>query len=351
MASPELETSVMSEKEYHIKTPVGLVGLILDDQQALLNICENLAAALACKNLVLLYPSESSIRISLKLAELAVEAGLPGGVLNVLLGRGKQLAENILEHPAIKYIRFYGDNELGEKLGKLAAENNKRLFMSLGANNAAIAFADCNLQSSVAEILALALRFHFYGRNKINRILVQEKILKEFKLELKNQFDHFSLELGPLHNETEKANFGSYILHSKKDRAKVFLGDSEQSLASAGYRVAPIIYEDLTNCSTLHQESLHGPILFLQSFKYAHELGKILNSGAYAYRVYIWTEDPSRKHKLVQQIEVSEIFFNSSQAVQAELAHSSLKNSGFGEEGIEALFDFNLHKKLVHQHS
>ena len=347
-------------REHQLKTPIGIIGIILDWQQSILQLCENLAVSLVCGNLVLLHPSEFSIQSALKLAELASQAGIPNGVLNVLLGRGDELAQSIVEHPGIKCIRFYGENALGEKLYRAAAENNKRLFMSLGANNAAIIFSDGELCKVVQEVLGLALRFHFYGRNKINRILVQEKFLPEFKAQFtaqlnglfKDQSEDRKLELGLLPSLLHKAKFASYLAQSKKDRAKVLFGDPEQFSSSADhlsdYRATPIVYEDLTNCSSLHQESLAGPILFIQSFKYAHELAKTLNSGSFAHRVYIWTEDASRALRLAQQIEASEIFLNSCSELQSDFSHSSLKTSGLGQEGIEAMFEFNLNKKLVH---
>ncbi len=338
--------------EYHVYGPVGIVGVIIGPEQAALHLLENLGVSLSCANLVILNPHESCIRISLKLAELASAAGLPAGVFNVILGQGEELSQNMVEHPGIKYLRFYGTNALGEKLSKIAAENNKRLFMSLGANNAAIVFSDSNLVQVVQQVLSLGLRFHFYGRNKINRVLIQEKYLLEFKAEFKKQFEQLNFKmgnskLGPLSTSDEKIQFEFYQSQSKQDRAKVFIGDLGLDHSAKGFYVEPIIFEDLTNCSTLHQENLVGPIIFLQSFKYAHELGKILNSGAFAHRAYIWTDDQVRFQKIIQQIDSSEIFLNWQSPEQSELSHSTLKSSGLGSEGLEAMFEFNLQKKLV----
>jgi acyl-CoA reductase-like NAD-dependent aldehyde dehydrogenase len=333
--------------EYQMCTSVGIVGVIVGHEQAILHILENLAVSLSCANLVILHPHESSIRLALKLAELALAAGLPSGALNVILGSGDDLAQNIVEHPSIKHIRFYGSNSLGEKLYKSAVENNKRLFMSLGANNAAIIFSDCNLTSVVSDVLSLALRFHFYGRNKVSRILIQEKCYPDFKTEFRKQIESPNLKIGPLPGEIEKAKFESYQLQSKKDRAKVLFSELTFSTPHGGFHVQPMIFEDLTNCSTLHQEDLVGPIIFLQTFKYAHELGKVLNAGAFAHRAYIWTDDQVRFQKLAQQVEASEIFLNFQSAAQSELSHTTFKSSGLGSEGHQAMFQFNLHQKVI----
>lgn len=338
--------------QFQLNSPVGIVGIMTDWQRPFAVILENLAASLACGNLIILYPCEFSIRSTLKLAELAIQAQIPAGVFNVLIGRGEDLAIHIAEHPGIKYLRFYGENTLGEKIHKLAAENQKRIFLSLGANNVAILFADSQLETSVQKILALGLEFHLYGRNRINRILVQEKFLAEFKVEFKSQIealvdqDMLSAKIGPLPNKLLKNRFETYIEQSKKDRAKVYFSQTITS-ASESCHVPLTIYEDLTNCSTLHQQDLVGPILFLQSFKYFTDLPKILNSGAYAGSAYVWTKDLSRIHKIAQQLEVSKIIFNSDSFGAEIFSSISLKQSGLGQNGLEGLMEFNLNRKLI----
>jgi len=347
--------------EYIISSPVGIMGIITDWQQSILTICENLAASLACANTLILHPSEFSIRSALKLAEISIEAGVPPGVINVLLARGDEFAELIVEHPAIKHIRFYGENAVGEKLYKSAAENNKRIFLSLGANNAAIVFQDCDLVEAVKNSLDLTLGFHFFGRKKINRVFIQEKILNDFKSELTSQLasrmapQNFDNSMGPMPCAHLKSRFDAYIAQSKLDRAKVFFEGSENEVSvlfqrtqlKSDFLALPIIYEDLTNCSTLHQESLVGPILFIQSFKYAHELSKTLGSSPFANCVYIWTEDITRIYKLGSQLDVGCVYVNSLPSNQDQFSHTILKNSGLGDDGIKALFDFNLYKKLI----
>lgn len=323
---------------FQVVSPLGIIGLITDWQQSMVVVLENLSASLLCANLVILYPSEFAIRSVLKIAELASEAGLPNGVFNVLLGRGDGVSVDLCEHPGIKHLRFYGDNITGEKLHKIAAENNKRLTSYMGVNNAAVVFADADIKASTQKIIELCFEFHLHGRSRINRVLVQEKILKEFKTEFDLQLASFDVtKVGPLPSLQLKAEFESYLDQSKKDRAKIH--DTHPQLT---------VYDDLTNCSTLHQQNLFGPILFLQSFKYAVDLPKVLGSGAFAFRTYIWTQDLSRIHKLSAQVEVSQIFFNPGDVfISQELISENLKQSGYSQNGIEALFEFNLNRRLI----
>ena len=338
--------SRQSVTQFQLSSPVGVVGIVTDWQQSFLVILENLAISLTCANLVILNPSEFGMRSALKLAELAVLAQIPAGVFNVLLGRGESLAVHLVEHPGIKHVRFYGENSVGEKLHKLAAENQKRMTSVMGVNNTAIVFSDSNLKESIDKILELGCEFHLYGRNRINRILVQEKILEAFKLEFGEQLAGLNKSvIGPLPSVQLTQQFESYLAQSKIDRAKVYLS---MSLNSEN-QVPLTIYEDLTNCSTLHQQDLIGPILFLQSFKYAVDLAKVLNSGTYASTAYIWTNDIVRIHKISQQLELARIFFNPRAALVNEdsLYSTILKQSGLGSDGREALFDFNLNTRTV----
>ncbi len=343
-ASLEL-ASGSKEVQYQIHSPVGILGIMTDWQQSFAVILKNLAVSLACSNLVILYPSEFGMRSALKLAELAIQAGVHPGVFNVLTGRGEELANHLVEHPGIKYLRFYGNNNLGEKLYLLAAENQKRMATYLGVNNTGVIFSDCDLRSAIQSVLKLGTQFHLYGRNRINRILVQEKILDDFKKEFNLQLAEIKTSLmGPLPNAELKTQFDSYLDQSKKDRAKIYFN---LEVNRDSYEAPLTIYEDLTNCSTLHQQDLIGPILFFQSFKYAVDLPKVLNSGVYASTIYVWTKDLVRIQKISQQLDVAKLFFNPKLRSNADLTSTNLKQSGFGKNGLSALFDFNLNSKFV----
>ena len=335
--SPKIQADAT---HFQVLSPVGIVGLITDWQQSFLILLENLAASLCCGNLVIIYPSEFAMRSALKITELSVEAGIPAGVLGVLLGRGEELAIHLCEHPGIKHLRFYGDNALGEKLHKIAVENQKRIVSYMGVNNAAIVFSDAEARASVQTILELSFNFHLHGRNRVNRVLIQEKFLNEFKTEFDLQIEKLDSEkIGPLPDPSLKEKFAAYLEQSKKDRAKIHTSKSGS--------VPLTVYDDLTNCSTLHQQNLSGPILFLQSFKYAADLPKVLNSGSFAYRAYVWTNDLARIHKLSQQLEVSQILFNPKEFAEPNLSSENLKQSGYGHNGMQSLFEFNLNRRVI----
>ena len=346
------ESQYLSQKnmsQFQVHSALGLTGLILDWQQSFAVLLANLAMSLRCGNLVILQPSELSMRSSLKLAELAIQAKILDGVFNVILGRGDAISIAMLEHPGVKYLAYYGESSRGEMLHKLAAENHKRLHSFLGVHNAAIAFADCDLKGCISKILELGLELHYYGRNRINRILVQEKILKEFKQELINQIEariedgSLAEMIGCLPINEFNVRFINYIKKSEKDRAKILIRKDFKDST----QMPLVIYEDLTNCSTLYQEDLLGPILFLQSFKYAADLPKILNSGAFGGTTYIWTNDIIRSHKLGGQIDSSRIIFNFKTLELEEFASQNIKQSGTGMNGIAALFDFNINRKSI----
>ncbi len=355
------ESHSMEDKavNYTLRQPVGIVGCISPWNLPLYLFTWKIAPALAAGNCVIAKPSEVTPVTAFLLAKICKEAGLPGGVLNIIHGTGPGAGEAIVSHPDVKAISFTGSTRAGERIAAIAAPKFKKLSLELGGKNPNIIFADCNWE----KMLFNTIRSSFANQGEIclcgSRILVEEPVYEKFKTDFLKWIKE-GLKVGdPLLEESKqgaiasKAHFEKIlrcIETAKKEGGKILCGGHPVQLegrCANGYFIEPTVIEGLgPNCQT-NQEEIFGPVVTLQSFKTEDEALQLANATQYGLAATIWTQDITRANRVAAKIESGIIWVNCWLLRDLRTPFGGMKNSGVGREGgWEALRFFTEAKNI-----
>lgn len=343
---------------YTLRKPMGIVGCISPWNLPLYLFSWKIAPALAAGNCVVAKPSEITPYTAFLLGEVAKEAGLPDGVLNILHGLGHKVGDAIVKHPKIKAISFTGGTKTGEYIARTAAPMFKKLSLELGGKNPVVIFADCDYD----EMLKTTIRSSFANQGQIclcgSRILVERSIYDKFKKDFVEKTAK-SIVSNP---EDPKANLGavvskphmekilSYIELAKEEGGTVLTGGEQVILAAPyeeGYYLRPTIIEGLPyNCRT-NQEEIFGPVVTIAPFDTEEEALQMANSTQYGLQTTLWTSDLQRAHRFSDHAQSGIVWVNSWLVRDLRTPFGGVKASGVGREGgLEALRFFTEPKNI-----
>ena len=274
------------------------------------------------------------------LSEIAIEAGMPPGVLNILHGLGPKVGQAIVEHPNIKAISFTGGTATGRILARTAAPMFKNVSLELGGKNPNIIFADCDFE----EALSTTLRSSFANNGQIclcgSRVYIERPIYNKFRDELVKRAK--ALKVGdPFANDTAQ---GSLV--SKQHREKV-MSYLDLAREDGGYYLSPAIVEGLPNHCRTNQEEIFGPVITLQPFDTEEEALALANGVQYGLASTIWTSNIRRATRMAEKIEAGIVWINCWLLRDLRTPFGGVKNSGVGREGgTEALRFFTEAKNV-----
>ncbi len=357
------ESHNMEDKavNYTLRQPIGIVGCISPWNLPLYLFTWKIAPALAAGNCVIAKPSEVTPVTAFLLAKICIEAGLPGGVLNIIHGTGPGAGEAIVSHAEVKAISFTGSTRAGERIAAIAAPKFKKLSLELGGKNPAIIFADCEWEKMMTE----TIRSSFSNQGEIclcgSRILIEESVYDKFKTEFVERTKQ--LKVGdPLENESRQGAIVSKmhfekilrcIDTAKQEGGKILCGGNPVNLTGRcenGFFIAPTVMEGLgPNCQT-NQEEIFGPVVTLQSFKTEEEALQLANATSYGLAATIWTQDISKANRVAAKVESGIIWINCWLLRDLRTPFGGMKNSGVGREGgWEALRFFTEAKNVCIQ--
>lgn len=357
------ESHNMEDKavNYTLRQPIGIVGCISPWNLPLYLFTWKIAPALAAGNCVIAKPSEVTPVTAFLLAKICIEAGLPGGVLNIIHGTGPGAGEAIVSHPEVKAISFTGSTRAGERIAAIAAPKFKKLSLELGGKNPAIIFADCEWEKMMTE----TIRSSFSNQGEIclcgSRILIEASVYDKFKTEFVERTKQ--LKVGdPLENESRQGAIVSKmhfekilrcIDTAKQEGGKILCGGNPVNLTGRcenGFFIAPTVMEGLgPNCQT-NQEEIFGPVVTLQSFKTEEEALQLANATSYGLAATIWTQDISKANRVAAKVESGIIWINCWLLRDLRTPFGGMKNSGVGREGgWEALRFFTEAKNVCIQ--
>ncbi len=335
--SEEIQTS--SEISY---LPVGLVGLLTGSRNPFSSSVARILSALSLGNSVIWQPSFKVERTIAKLVELTFsQLELPEGLISILPAAksepDKEISQGMIDHPGIHQLMFVGSTVNGKDVYSRAAQAGKRIQLSMGARNPAIIFADIDLQKNMEVITQSFFDFHGLGRWRASRIFVQESIYKTFLNDLKAYLQRDNLSyLGDL-NSKDKEKFESNFSQAIIEKGKSLLDlDPKQ--------INPRVVFDLTNCSTLQQDEINGPLITVSSFKYQFDALKYANTSPLGKAAYVWSNDVEKAKKVARKLEVGRVFVNELPKTFIPDRYIGAKESGFGAEGVKDLLEFCSHR-------
>jgi acyl-CoA reductase-like NAD-dependent aldehyde dehydrogenase len=320
------------------REPLGVVGLIVPWNFPLNIASWKLGPALACGNTAVLKPAELTPLSALRLAELALEADLPEGVVNVVAGPGRVAGQRLLEHPDVAKIAFTGSTEVGRKVMQAAAGTIKRVTLELGGKSANVVFADADLERAAAA--APYAVFGNAGQDCCarSRILVERSVYDEFLDRLVDATrgvrvgdpEDPATEMGPLISADQREQVSSYV-----DGTVVYQGNIDEE---KGYWFPPTLLGPVSNSDRAAREEIFGPVACVIPFADEEDAIRLANDTPYGLSGSIWTENGARALRVARALDTGVISVNSNTSVRVQTPFGGFKQSGFGRElGLHAL--------------
>jgi betaine-aldehyde dehydrogenase len=334
------------------REPIGVCALIVPWNFPIAITSWKVAPAFAMGNTIVLKPASQTPLTALRLGELALQAGIPEGVFNIVTGSGNTVGDALVKHPLVRKISFTGSTEVGSNVMRLCADTIKRVTLELGGKSANIVFGDCDmeraLQSAVWSVLSNA------GQDCCarSRLIVERSIYNSFVEKLTDLFK--KVKLGdPLNKETEIGPLVS-IAHRKRVKNYVDLGISEgaelvcggiiptESMFERGSYLSPALFVDVRSEMRIAQEEIFGPVLSVIQFNTEEEAVQIANNTSYGLSGSIWTRDIGRALRVARAVETGVLSINSGSSVHLEAPFGGVKRSGLGRElGLTALDNYS----------
>ena len=319
---------------FTVREPLGVVGLIVPWNFPLTIAAWKLGPALAAGNTVVLKPAELTPLSALRFGELAAEAGLPDGVVNVVVGPGRTCGQRLVEHPDVAKIAFTGSTEVGRSIAAGAAATIKRVTLELGGKSANVIFADADLEAAAAA--APSAVFANAGQDCCarSRVLVQESALERFLTLLEEHVSAMRVgdpldpatEMGPLISAGQRAAVASFL---EAGDPVVCRGSVPEG---PGYWFAPTILAPATRDARVLREEVFGPIVAVIPFRDEEDAVQLANDSIYGLSGSIWTRDGARALRVARAIETGVLSINSNSSVRVSTPFGGFKQSGYGRE-------------------
>jgi betaine-aldehyde dehydrogenase len=313
---------------------LGVVALIVPWNFPLCIAAWKVAPALAAGNTVVLKPAELTPLTALRLADLALEAGLPEGVLNVVVGPGSSVGRRLVEHPDVAKVAFTGSTEVGRGIAEGAAATIKRVTLELGGKSANVVFADADLDAAAAA--APGAVFGNAGQDCCarSRILVQRSAVDAFLERLEPAVQGIRVgdpldeatEMGPVISAAQRASVGSFL----DDGPPVLIRGSAPE--GPGYWFAPTVVGPVGNGDRVAREEVFGPIAAVIPFEDEAEAVRLANDTIYGLSGSIWTRDAARALRVARAVESGNLSVNSNSSVRVATPFGGFKQSGVGRE-------------------
>ncbi len=343
---------------YTLREPHGVTGHIIPWNYPMQIIGRSVGAALAMGNAAVLKPAEEACLSALAFADIAREAGLPAGALNVIPGLGQEAGAALAAHPAVRHISFTGSVSVGKLIQTAAASNAVPVTLELGGKSPQLVFADANIDSALPFLVNAGIQNTGQTCSASSRILVHRTVYDEVLDKMAERY--CALRVGPAMNDLDA---GPLISARQKTTVHEFLargadlhiaaqGKIISDAPSAGYYVAPTLFDQVDSQHTLAQEEIFGPVQVLIAFEDDEQAIQIANGTNYGLVASIWSRDGARQMRLAKQLRSGQVFINNYGAGGGvELPFGGTGLSGHGrEKGFEALYGFSSLKTVAAKH-
>jgi phenylacetaldehyde dehydrogenase len=341
---------------YTLREPVGVVGAITPWNFPLVIASWKIAPALACGNAVVHKPAEEAPLSALRLAELALEAGMPAGVFNVITGGGDAGAA-LAAHDDVDKISFTGSTEVGRAIQRAAAGNLKRLTLELGGKSANIVLADADLDAAVEG----AMRATFRNAGQVctagGRLVAQrtvadalvERVAERVEQIKLGRFDDPQAQMGPIVSQRQRDHVLDLYASVPKEGGRAVVGGGAASVPDApdGFFVQPSVFVETTNEMRINREEIFGPAVAVVAVEDADEAVRIANDTRFGLAAAIWTRDGARAHRIARALKAGTVWVNMYGGLDPYAAYGGRGLSGFGyEQGPQTIDEYTTLKTV-----
>lgn len=339
------------------KEPVGVVGAIVPWNFPLMIGTWKLGPALAAGNSVVLKPAESASLSLLRIAQLALEAGMPPSVLNVVTGKGSVVGEAMGLSMEVDVLVFTGSGQTGRRLLEYSAKSNlKRVFLELGGKSPNIVFADAPSLEVAAKVAANAI-FRNSGQVCVaaSRLLVEKSIHDEFVAAVKRETEGLRIgdpldiatEVGAVHSKTQLEQDLAFVRQAANEGGIVYHGGERILEDTGGFYMKPTIVTNVARDGSLNQQEVFGPVLAVSTFETEEEAADLANSTDYGLSAAVWTANLSRAHRMIKAVKSGIVHVNTYGGSDLTVPLGGHKQSGNGHDKSLHAFDKYLDMKTA----
>ncbi len=318
-----------------VREPIGVVGLIMP-WNGPTAVFAMVAAGLAAGNSVILKPAEQTPMAAVLMAEVALDAGLPAGVFNVVQGTGRDVGQALVEHPEVDAISFTGSVATGSAIQAAAAKRVKRVSLELGGKSPFIVFPDADLDAAAATSMGAVWGASGQVCTCGTRVLVHESIYDDWINRIVDGTKNIKIgagmdptsEMGPVVSAAQLERVKKYVAIGQEEGAELVLGGHQ--VGDKGYFHEPTIFAGVRNDMRIAQEEIFGPVMGILPFSNEEDAYRIANDVSYGLAAGVWTNDLDRSQRAARALKAGTVWINTYQMVYPSVPYGGVKLSGHG---------------------